>query len=60
MSYGDQISGTLSWEDNLVRGIHDRQDGMFSYVSLEARVPTSHPLRPIRTMVAEALASMTA
>lgn len=60
MSNGDQISGTLSWEDNLVRGIHDRQDGMFSYVSLEARVPTSHPLRPIRTMVDEALASMTA
>ena len=60
MSYGDQISGTLSWEDNLVRGIHDRQDGMFSYVSLEARVPTSHPLRPIRTIVDEALAGMTA
>jgi transposase len=32
---------------------------MFSYVSLKARVPTSRPLRPIRTMV-EALASMTA
>lgn len=60
MSYGDQISGTLSWEDNLVRGIDDRQDGMFSYVSLEARVPTWHPLRPIRTMVDEALGSMTA
>ena len=43
-----------------MRGIHDRQDGMFSYVSLEARVPTSHPLRPIRTMVDEGLASMTA
>lgn len=60
MSYGDQISGTLSWEDNLVRGIHDRQDGMFSYVSLEDRVPPSHPLRPVRTIVDEALAGMTA
>jgi transposase len=43
-----------------VRGIDDRQDGMFSYVSLEDRVPPSHPLRPVRTIVDEALAGMTA
>ena len=43
-----------------MRGIDDRQDGMFSYVSLEDRVPPSHPLRPVRTIVDEALAAMTA
>jgi transposase len=30
-------------------------DGLFSYVSLEARVPPSHPLRVIRAVVDEAL-----
>jgi hypothetical protein len=58
MSYGDQISGTLSWEDNLVRGIHDRQDGMFSYVSLEARVPTSYPLRPTMFITGPAIIAL--
>lgn len=33
---------------------HD-QTGMFSYISLEERVPQDHPLRPIRRMVNEAL-----
>ncbi len=28
---------------------------MFSYVSLEARIPADHPLRPMRAMVGEAL-----
>jgi transposase len=32
-----------------------RTDGLFSYVSCEARVPKDHPLRPIRAMVDEAL-----
>lgn len=41
-----------------MRGTDDRQDGMFSYVSLEARVPQDHPLRPVRKMVDEALKSM--
>jgi transposase len=37
----------------------DRQQGtMFSYVSLEQRVPESHPLRPIRAMVDQALAEL--
>lgn len=31
---------------------------MLSYVSLEARVPTKHPLRPIRAMVSGALEQM--
>ncbi|HEY5700559.1 MAG TPA: IS5 family transposase [Gammaproteobacteria bacterium] len=41
-----------------MRGNDDRQDGLFSYVSLDARVPGNHPLRAVRTMVDEALSSM--
>ena len=34
----------------------DREQGlMFSYVSLEDRIPADHPLRPMRAMVDEAL-----
>ncbi len=38
-----------------MRGDHRIQGAMFSYVSLEQRVPRDHPLRPIREMVDEAL-----
>ena len=38
-----------------MRGDDQQQDGVFSYVSLEQRVPTDHPLRAIRKMVDEAL-----
>ncbi len=39
----------------------DRQEGsLFSYVNLETRVPANHPLRPIRTMVDEALKGLDA
>ena len=39
-----------------MRGTADpRQEGLFSYVSPEARVPKDHPLRPIREMVNRAL-----
>ena len=41
-----------------MRGGDKRQDGLFSYVSLEARVPASHPLRTVRAMVDEALKAM--
>ncbi|MDA8348368.1 MAG: IS5 family transposase [Pseudomonadota bacterium] len=41
-----------------MRGTDSKQEGMFSYVSPEARVPTKHPLRPIRAMVSEALEQM--
>ena len=41
-----------------MRGDDQHQDGMFSYVSLDARVPKTHPLRPMRAMVDEALASL--
>ena len=39
-----------------MRGADSKQEAMFSYVSPEARVPAKHPLRPIRAMIAEALA----
>jgi transposase len=38
-----------------MRGEDIQQDELFSYGSLEERVPTDHPLRPIRKMVDEAL-----
>jgi transposase len=38
-----------------VRGSDRIQGSMFSYVSLEARIPADHPLRPMRAMVDEAL-----
>jgi len=38
-----------------MRGTDSKQEGMFSYVSSESRIPPNHPLRPIRAMVAEAL-----
>lgn len=39
-----------------MRGGDDRTDGLFSYVSCEAGVPATLPLRPIRALVDEALA----
>src|SRR6202167_4899877 len=38
-----------------MRGKDTQQSAMFSYVSPEERVPSDHPLRPIRTMVDVAL-----
>lgn len=38
-----------------MRGNEDQQGAVFSYVSLEKRVPGDHPLRKIRAMVDEAL-----
>jgi transposase len=38
-----------------MRGTDGRSDQLFSYVSCEARVPADHPLRPIRSIVDEAL-----
>lgn len=38
-----------------MRGDDRKQGSMFSYVSLEQRVPENHPLRSIRTMVDQAL-----
>src|SRR6476660_4910568 len=41
-----------------MRGDDDQQEGMFSYISPEKRVPSDHPLRPIRKMVDEILKEM--
>ena len=42
-----------------MRGGDDRTGELFSYVDLEARVRRDHPLRPIRTIVAdEALSAL--
>src|ERR1700729_4530388 len=41
-----------------MRGDDIQQNELFSYGGLEERVPASHPLRPIRTMVDEALKQM--
>jgi hypothetical protein len=38
-----------------MRGSDERSEGLFSYVSCEARVPADHPLRSIRAIVDEAL-----
>lgn len=41
-----------------MRGEDRRQGSMFSYVSLEQRVPANHPLRQLQPMVNEALAEL--
>jgi transposase len=41
-----------------MRGEDIQQHDLFSYGSLEERVPADHPLRPIRTMVDEALRAL--
>jgi transposase len=41
-----------------MRGLDQRTGELFSYVDLEARVRADHPLRPIRSIVNEALAAL--
>ena len=41
-----------------MRGRDDRSEGFFSYVRLDERIPKDHPLRPIRELADEALASL--
>jgi transposase len=41
-----------------MRGDERVQDGMFSYISLEQRVPEDHPLRAIRKLTDEVLQSL--
>jgi transposase len=43
-----------------MRGSDQRSEGLFSYVSCEARVPSDHPLRAIRAIVDEALEVLSA
>jgi transposase len=44
----------------VMRGDERVQDGMFSYVSLEQRVPTDHPLREVRKVTDTVLRSLNA
>jgi transposase len=41
-----------------MRGLEDRSDALFLYISPESFVPADHPLRPIRLMADKALASL--
>ncbi len=41
-----------------MRGDDNLQEGIFSYISPEKRVPADHPLRPIRKLVDEILKEM--
>ncbi len=41
-----------------MRGLENRSDALFIYVSPESFVPEDHPLRPIRVMADRALASL--
>ena len=41
-----------------MRGDDNQQEGMFSYISPEKRVPADHSLRPVRKMVDEILKEM--
>ena len=41
-----------------MRGADEKQEAMFSYISPEKRVPSEHPLRPIREMVDRVLQEM--
>ena len=41
-----------------MRGRDDRDEGLFSYVRLEDRIPRDHPLRAIRALADEALCGL--
>lgn len=43
-----------------MRGTDEASGSLFGYVDLEARIPARHPLRKIRQVVNEALASLDA
>lgn len=41
-----------------MRGFDERPTHLFSYISIEQRVPATHPLRPIRAITDRVLASL--
>src|SRR5579864_9397961 len=45
------------WKHSM-RGADVDQGGLFSYVSMEQRVPATHPLRRVRALLDEALEAM--
>ncbi len=42
----------------IMRGTDETSGSLFSYVDLEDRIPARHPLRKIRQVVNDALASL--
>ena len=44
----------------MMRGTDEKSGSLFSYVDLEDRIPVKHPLRKIRRVVNDALASLDA
>jgi transposase len=57
---GVRDSLSLGEGEHEMRGGDNRTEGLFSYVSCEARVPLDHPLRPIRAISDEALEVLSA
>lgn len=51
------LNAVKRWKHSM-RGADVEQGGLFSYVSIEERVPRTHPLRRVRTLLDEALESM--
>ena len=43
-----------------MRGLDERNGSLFSYVSLEVRIPARHPLRKVLVVVNDALKSLDA
>jgi transposase len=54
------IHSSQALAEAVMRGADEASGSLFSYVDLEARVPARHPLRKIRQVVNEALASLDA
>jgi len=52
---GDFATGTWAEHPTGMRGHDEQQESMFSYISLEKRVPLDHPLRRVREMTDRAL-----
>jgi len=55
-----QPLGRDVYREGAMRGSDQRSGSLFSYVDLESRVRRDHPLRPIRVIVNEVLASLSA
>jgi transposase len=53
------IDQTIAMGFQSMRGTDVHQEGLFSYLSPESRIPKEHPLRPVRAMVNQALAELT-
>ena len=41
-----------------MRGMEPQQPAMLSHVPLEERIPSDHPLRPVRAMVDQSLVTL--